>query len=78
MLDAIARQEGIAATPDEVEAEVEQLASVLHQKPDELRAHLSREGRMEAVAASVVERKTVDFLFAQARILDNYDLITIP
>ena len=65
-------------TPDEVEAEVEQLASVLHQRPDELRAHLRREGRMEAVAANVVERKTVDFLFAQARILDNYDLITIP
>jgi len=78
VLDAIARQEGIAATPDEVEAEVEQLASVLHQKPDELRAHLRREGRMEAVAANVVERKTVEFLFAQARILDNYDLITIP
>jgi trigger factor len=78
MLEAIARQEGIVAAPDEVEAEIEQLASVLHQEPDKLKAHLRHEGRMEAVAANVVERKTVDFLFTQARILDNYDLITIP
>jgi trigger factor len=77
MLEAIARQEGIVAAADEVEAEIEQLAAVLHQKPDELKAHLRHEGRMEAVAANVVERKTVDFLFTQARILDNYDLITI-
>src|SRR3990172_1586067 len=64
--------------PEFIRLLVEHRRQLLHQKPDELRAHLRREGRMEAVAANVGERKTVEFLFAQARILDNYDLITIP
>jgi trigger factor len=78
VLEAISKQEGVIAEPEEVEAEVQKLALALNQKPDDLREHLSREGRMEALMANIVERKTLNFLFAQARILDNYDLITIP
>ncbi|MBW8005005.1 MAG: trigger factor [candidate division NC10 bacterium] len=78
VLEVIARQEEIAAEPEEVDAEVEGLASALNQTPDEVKAHLGREGRMAAFTANLVERKTIDFLFTQARILDNYDLITIP
>lgn len=78
ILEAVARQEGITADPEEVEAEVQRLASVLNQKPDELKAHLNREGRMEALKADLIQRKAINFLFTQARILDNYDLITLP
>lgn len=78
VLEAISRQEEISAEPEEVEAELERVASTFNQKPDELREHLSREGRMEALMANLVEGKTLNFLFAQAKILDNYDLITIP
>ncbi len=78
VLEAVARQEGIAVDPEEVEAEVQRLASVFNQKPDELKAHLVREGRMEAVMADLTQRNAVNFLFTQARILDNYDVITLP
>ncbi|MFQ5847603.1 MAG: trigger factor [Candidatus Methylomirabilales bacterium] len=78
ILEAVARQEGIAADREEVEAEVERLASALNQKADALKAHLDREGRVEGLTANLVERKTIDFLFTQAKILDNYDLISLP
>lgn len=78
VLEAVSRQEGISVGPEEVEAEIQRLASVLNQSPDELREHVNREGRLEALTANLVEEKTLNFLFAQAKILDNYDLITIP
>ncbi|MFQ5656970.1 MAG: trigger factor [Candidatus Methylomirabilales bacterium] len=78
VLEAVARQEGITAHPDEVEVEVEKLASTLGQSVDELRAHLSRERRIETLSANLAERKALSFLFTHAKVLDNYDLITIP
>lgn len=78
VLEAVSKQEGIVAEPEDVEVEIQRLASALNQKPDEVREHMSREGRMEALTANVVQWKTLNFLFSQARILDNYDLITIP
>ncbi|MFQ5988486.1 MAG: trigger factor [Candidatus Methylomirabilales bacterium] len=78
ILDAVARQEEIAVDADEVEAEVEHMASAMGQKSDELKAHLGREGRMGALRASLVERKALNFLFTRAKVLDNYDLISIP
>ncbi|MFQ5883055.1 MAG: trigger factor [Candidatus Methylomirabilales bacterium] len=78
ILEAITRQEGITVDPEEVEAEVQRLASALSQNSDEFKAHLNREGRIEALRANLGERKALNFLFTQARILDNYDLITLP
>jgi trigger factor len=78
VLEALSRQEEIVAEPEEVEAELHKVASALNQTPEALRERLSREGRMEALTANLVEWKTLNFLFTQARILDNYDLITIP
>jgi len=78
ILEAVARQEGIAIDPSEVDAEVGRLASILNEKPERLKAGLSREGRMEAMMADLLERKVVDFLFSEAKILDNYEMITIP
>lgn len=78
VLEAVSKQEGIVAEPEDVEVEIQRLASALNQKPDEVREHMGREGRMEALTANVVQWKTLNFLFSQARILDNYDLITIP
>ena len=78
ILEAVARQEEIAVDPDEVGAEVERMASAMGQKPDELKRHLEREGRMRALRASLVESKALNFLFTRAKVLDNYDLISIP
>ena len=78
ILEVIARQEGIEATSEEVEAEVQTLAAALNQKSENLRGYLDREGRMETLKANLRERKTLNFLFTQAKILDNYDLITLP
>ncbi len=78
VLEAVSKQEGIVAEPEDVEAEIQRLASALNQKPDEVREHVSREGRMETLKANLVQWKTLNFLFTRARILDNYDLITIP
>lgn len=78
ILEAVVRKEGIAVDPEEVEAEVARLASAMGQKPDELKAHLGDEGRMEALKAGLVERKALNFLFSRATVLDGYDLVTLP
>ncbi|MFQ5532214.1 MAG: trigger factor [Candidatus Methylomirabilales bacterium] len=78
ILEAVAHQEMIQVGPEEEEAEIEKLASALGQNVDELKAHLSRERRMEAFTANLVERKALSFLFTNAKVLDNYDLITVP
>jgi len=78
ILEAVVRQEGIAVGPEEVEAEVARLAAAMGQQPDELRAHLGGEGRLEALKAGLVERKALNFLMGQARVLDSHDLITLP
>lgn len=76
ILEAVARQEGIEPTPEEVEAEVQTLAATFGRTPEDLRGYLEREGRMETLTANLRERKTLNFLFTQAKVLDNY--ITLP
>jgi trigger factor len=78
ILEVIARQEKIEATPEEVEAEIQTLATALGQKPEDLRGYLEREGSIARLEANLRERKTLNFLFTQAKILDNYGLITLP
>jgi trigger factor len=77
ILEVIARREEIEATPEEVEAEIQTLAGAFGQTPEDLRGHFDREERMETLRANLRERKTLNFLFIQARLLDNYDLITL-
>jgi trigger factor len=66
VLDAIARREGLEPTEEEMAAEVENLAQSLGQDASRVREWLDRDGRRDALAASLRRRKTMQFLLGLA------------
>lgn len=77
ILEAVARQEGLHVTDEELEAEIRELAGSMNQDPAALRRVLEERGRLPGIRARLLERKTLDHLFAQARITDGVNLVTL-
>jgi trigger factor len=67
VLDAIARREGLAPSQEEIAAEEEKVAADLKQDLARVREWLDREGRREAMIATLRRRKTVAMLVSRAR-----------
>jgi len=63
-------QEEIAATDDEVDAEVDRLAEQLGQKPAKVRKDLERRGVIEAVRSDIARGKALAFLMDHAEVVD--------
>lgn len=78
LLEAIACQEGIEATPEEVDVELKAIAAVLQQGVEGVRARFEEEGRLAILRRQVRERKTLDMLFVAAKIGEGLNLITVP
>src|SRR5690606_23285899 len=62
VLDRVAKMEGLEATPAEVDARVEEIASRVGRPAEEMRRQLSRSGRLEALADEITEEKVFDYL----------------
>jgi trigger factor len=77
LLEAIARQEGLAVGDDEVEGEVKQMASVLRQDPAALRGTLEADGRLESIRGRLLERKALDMVWNRARLTDTMNLVQL-
>ena len=75
ILEGVAKQEQITVTDEEVEAEIARLASLTRQEPGAVRKALTDPVRRAGLMAQIVERKSLDFLMAQATITDAYHLI---
>jgi trigger factor len=77
LLEAVARQEGMAVTEEELEREIEALASAY---PAASRANfrqaLDDPDRRADLSARLLARKALEFLFQQATITEAYNLIT--
>jgi trigger factor len=80
-LRAVVAQEGVTASDEEVEAEVQQLAERSDQKAAKVRRELERSGALEAVRSDVVRGKALEFLVDHAIVVDesgNTIDLTVP
>jgi trigger factor len=68
LLDEIARREGIEALESDVDREVARLAERAGKSKDALRAQLSKEGDLGALASRIREEKTLDLIKSNASI----------
>lgn len=77
LLEAVAKQEGLVVSEEEVDKEVESTAVALHQKPETFRELLQREGRIEAIRTQLLERKALDLLYERANVVEGMNLVTL-
>jgi trigger factor len=80
-LRAVVAQEEIAATSDEIDAEIARLAERVGQKPEKVRRELERSGGLETVRSDVARGKALEFLVEHAKVVDeegNEIDLTIP
>jgi trigger factor len=63
-------QEEIAASDDEVDAEVERIAQQMDEKPAKVRKDLERRGVIEAVRSDIARGKALAFLMDHAEVVD--------
>ncbi len=68
VVDAIARQEGIEASEEEIEAKIQAMAARSGQSVDRLKGELQRDNGMERLKRSMRNEKTLDFLLSHATI----------
>jgi trigger factor len=70
-LDAIARQEGIEVTAEEVESELEKLAASTGKSAAALRAQLEKEERIQSFEQHLRQNKALDFIYRNANITEG-------
>jgi trigger factor len=71
LLERIAEEERIDVSKEEIEAEIEAIASSSQQPVEQVRSVLTKEGGERSIANRLRNRKALDFLVAQARITDE-------
>jgi trigger factor len=77
LLEAVAQQENLAVSDEEVHAEIENMAAAYPAESGAtVRRAMEDAGRRAGLKARLLERKALDFLYQQARITDAYNLIT--
>jgi len=67
LLEKIAEKEGIAATKDEVDREVQRIARQEREAVAVTRARLDKDGTLGRISGSIQTEKTLQFLFDQAQ-----------
>ncbi len=67
-LDAIARQESIEVTNDEIEAELKKVAEGTNKSAAAWRAQLEKEGRIQSFEQHLRQNKALDFIYRNANI----------
>jgi trigger factor len=66
LLEKIADEEKIEVGDEEIEHEIEALATQSKQKPEEIRARLTRDGALDRIRNRIRTEKTLDFLYHQS------------
>ncbi len=70
-LRAVVAQEGIEATDEELDAEIERLAERMEQKPAKVRRDLEQRGVIEAVRSDIARSKALQHLVDHATVVDE-------
>ena len=71
ILDQVARSRGLAATEEEVDQRIAELATRRKQEPGELYASLQKAGRLKEIEQSITEEKVFTHLLEQSTINDS-------
>jgi trigger factor len=66
LLDKIAEEEKIEVSDEEIDREIEALATQSKQTPDAIRARLTRDGALDRIRNRIRSEKTLDFLYRQS------------
>jgi len=66
LLDKIADEEKIEVGDDEINREIEALATQTNQAPDAIRARLTRDGALDRIRNRIRNEKALDFLYRQS------------
>lgn len=67
ILDAVARQENIAVSEDEINVRIKEIAEEHHQKAEDIKKQLIKQGSDNLLAASMLEEKVFDFIIEKAK-----------
>ena len=66
LLEKVAEEEKIEVSNEELDREVEALATQSKQTPEAIRARLTRDGALDRIRARIRAEKTLDFLYQQS------------
>ena len=70
-LRAVARAEGLTCTDEDLDEEIEQIATAMRQKPQRVRDEFERGGQISAVRSDVEKQKALDWLLERVEIVDT-------
>lgn len=70
ILERIAEEENIDATPQEYDLEIYLIAAHLQESPRRVRARLEKTGQMDALRNQIVERKAIQLILSNAKFVD--------
>ncbi len=76
-LEAVAKQEQLSVSEEELSEEVRSFAVALHQDPGDFREMLRREGRLKEIGRRLLERKALDWLYERADVGEGVNLVTL-
>jgi trigger factor len=71
LLEHLADDEKLEVTDQEIEDEINVIAEASRQTPDQVRAVLTKQGGERSIAPRLRNRKALDFLVANARVIDE-------
>jgi trigger factor len=77
VLEAVAEQEQLVVSAEEVNQEVRSLAAAFNQEPTAFSEMMRREGRLEGMRRRLLERKALDFLYQRANVGEGVNLVTL-
>jgi trigger factor len=70
VLEAVARQEGIKVTPDELSQRIGELAEAIGRGPKEVAQQLERSGAVVQLAGDIIRTKALDLLVENAEVVE--------
>ena len=70
LMEKIAEAENITVSEDEIEAEIESIATAAQQSKEQVRAALTKDGGERSIAQRLRNRKALDLLIENARVTD--------
>jgi FKBP-type peptidyl-prolyl cis-trans isomerase (trigger factor) len=70
VLGKIAEEREIAASPDEINSRVAQIASLYKRRPERLRQELAANGTLQQLELAIRDEKTLDSLLADAKVAE--------
>lgn len=71
VLEEIIKVEGITASPEDVDKEIQRIAEQFKQEPDKVRETLEKQGQISSLEFGIMIDKAVDFIISEAKIINS-------